>query len=150
MSFDLREHSPLERCSLIEYVLKKLKSNIGYVVIDGIVDLSNAINDELEATRVVSLLMKWTKIYDCHITTVIHQNKNDDYATGHIGSSIIKKAECVIKVKKDPNEYNTSHVECDLIRGASDFEDFSFSIDEHGLPEIEKTNEFIVKNNEQF
>ena len=147
-SFDLREYSPIERCNIIEYALKKLKGNVGYIVIDGIADLATAINDEVEATRVVSLLMKWTKIYNCHITTVIHQNKNDEYATGHLGSSILKKAECIISVKKDPNEYSISHVKCDLIRGTSDFEDFSFSIDENGLPAIDKSNSYTVKNNE--
>lgn len=60
-------------------------------MIDGIADLAMAINDEIEASRVVSLLMKWTKLYNIHITLVIHQNKNDEYATGHLGSAILKR-----------------------------------------------------------
>jgi hypothetical protein len=61
---------------------------LGFVVIDGIADLANAINDEIEASRVVSLLMRWTKIYNCHIHVIIHENKADNNATGHLGSSI--------------------------------------------------------------
>lgn len=134
--FDLREYSPIERCSIIDYALKKYSKSIGYVVIDGIADLAKAINDEEEASRVSSLLMYWTKIYNCHITVVIHQNKQDNYATGHLGSSIIKKAECVISVNKTPNNYKQSAVSCDLIRGTGDFNDFEFFINNESLPEV--------------
>jgi len=137
-AFTLREFTPIERCNIIEHILEKYSGSAGYIVIDGIADLAKAINDEEEATRVAGLLMRWTKDYDCHITTVIHQNKNDNYATGHLGSSIIKKAECVISVEKDSNETRKSHVRCDLIRGAADFDDFSFEISDNGLPVIEK------------
>lgn len=138
-AFDLREFSPLERCQIIEYALDKYKQYLGFVVIDGIADLAKAINEEDEATRVVGLLMRWTKVYNCHVVTIIHQNKNDNYATGHLGSSILKKSECVISVEKDQAEVSKSNVSCDLIRGAADFNDFSFSINDDGLPIVEKS-----------
>lgn len=135
-AFDLREHTPLDRCQIIEYALECNRDKVGYVVIDGIADLANAINDEIEATRVVSLLMKWTKLYQCHITVIIHQNKNDNYATGHLGSSVMKKAECIISVLKDDNDTRRSNIKCDLIRGVSEFRDFSIEITDEGLPVI--------------
>ena len=135
-AFDLREYTPLQRCAIIDYAISKYKDNIGYIVIDGIADLATAINDEEEASRVVSLLMRWTKIYNCHITTVIHQNKNDSYATGHLGSAIMKKAECVISVQKSEGNFRRSEVSCDLMRGASDFNDFEIEINDRGLPAI--------------
>jgi hypothetical protein len=138
-AFDLREFSPLERCKIIDRVLEKAHSGVSYVVIDGIADLAMAINDEIEASRVVSLLMKWTKIYNLHITLVIHQNKDNNYATGHLGSAILKKAECIISVTKDITNTSRSEVECDLIRGAADFDKFSFTIDERGLPVVDDT-----------
>ncbi len=137
-AFDLREYSPLERCNIIEFGLKKWKDGLGFIVIDGIADLATAINDEEEASRVVSLLMKWTKIYNCHIHVVIHENKGDSYATGHLGSAILKKAEVIISVKKDSEDFRRSHVSCNLIRGTADFDDFSFIVNEEGLPEVEK------------
>lgn len=146
-AFDLREFSPLERCKLIERALEKAQNNISFVVIDGIADLAMAINDEIEASRVVSLLMKWTKQYNIHITLVIHQNKNDEYATGHLGSAILKKAECIISVKKDLTNSNRSEVQCTLIRGARDFETFSFLVNEHGLPEVDE-DEVYIKDHE--
>ena len=135
-AFDLREYTPKERREIIDYALEKFKDNVGYVVIDGIADLSNTINDEVEASEVVSLLMKWTKLYNCHITTVIHQNKNDSYATGHIGSAILKKAEAIISVTKNENDSYKSEVKCDMIRGTSDFNPFEIQINDLGLPVI--------------
>ena len=136
-AFELREYSPIERCKIIEYALEKMRNEVSYVVIDGIADLAMAINDEIEASRVVSLLMKWTKKYNIHITLVIHQNKNDNFATGHLGSAILKKAECIISVTKDSADTSRSEVKCDLIRGAGDFDSFSFIVDENGLPIVE-------------
>ena len=141
MPFDLREFTPKERCEIIEYTLEKYKDSIGFVVIDGVADLANAINDEEEASRVVSLLMKWTKVYQIHIVTIIHQNKNDNFATGHLGSSVMKKSECVISVEKDKSDKSVSRVTCDLIRGVQDFDDFALKIDDEGLPVMYFENE---------
>lgn len=134
--FSLREYTPIQRCEIIEYALEKYKDSVSFVVIDGIADLATAINDEEEATRVGSLLLRWTKQYNVHICTVIHQNKSNDMATGHIGSMIIKKAEVVIAVEKNNDDKSVSTVKCDLIRGAMEFEEFSFSIDDNGKPYI--------------
>jgi len=133
-AFSLREYTPKERCEIIEYALGRI-GQVGFVVIDGIADLSYAINDEEEATRVVSLLLKWTKQYNCHIATVIHQNKNDNFATGHLGSSIMKKCEMIISITKDKGDRYSSIVECEMSRGM-DFDKFAFSINEMGLPFI--------------
>jgi hypothetical protein len=135
-AFDLREFNPLERCRIIEYSLEKWKENLGMVVIDGIADLATAINDEEEASRVVSLLMRWTKVYNCHIVVVIHQNKYNEFATGHLGSSVMKKAETIIAVTKDEEMYSRSHISCNMIRGAADFNDFTIEVDERGLPRV--------------
>ena len=134
-AFNLRRFSPKERCKIIEFALLMHGDEAGFVVIDGIADLANAINDEDEATRVVSLLLKWTKDYQCHIATVIHQNKNDNFATGHLGSSIMKKCEIIIAVTKDQTDGYKSMVECTMSRGM-DFKPFSLVIRD-GLPEID-------------
>ena len=152
-AFDLREFTPHERCEIIDFALKKFKDNLGFVVIDGVADLAKAINDEEEATRVVGLLMKWSKLYNCHIHTIIHQNKQDNFATGHLGSAIIKKAETIISVTKDTQNSRTSNVSCQMIRGTDDFDDFDFTINTSGLPEIlkeENTYKNIYETEREF
>lgn len=135
-AFDLREYGPMRRCEIIEYGISKFKDKVGFVVIDGIADLAKAINDEEEATRVGSFLMKLTKKYNIHIVTVIHQNKQDNYATGHLGSMIIKKAEAVISVERDVTDKSRSKVSCDNMRGVVEFSDFVFDIKDY-IPVID-------------
>lgn len=135
-AYNLRRFTPSQRCDLIEHAFKTYGDQVGFVVIDGIADLAKAINDEEEATRVVSLLMRWTKDYQCHIATVIHQNKADNYATGHLGSSITKKCEIIMSVTKDENNYNESTVKCEMSR-AVDFKPFKLVINPDGIPVID-------------
>jgi hypothetical protein len=132
----LREYTPKQRLAIIERIFTKYGEYIGLVVLDGVADLCNSINDEVEATMVANLLMKWTSMYNFHITTIIHQNKGDAYATGHIGSAIMKKSECVISIKRNDDQPKKSLVECTLIRGVGHFSNFEMEITERGL-EIE-------------
>lgn len=147
-SFDLREFTPLQRCEIIDRFIETKNMHVSFLVIDGIADLAMAINDEIEASRVVSLLMKWTKVYNIHICVILHQNKNDNFATGHLGSSIMKKAECIISVTKDVTDSLKSEINCDYIRGAMEFDKFSILINENGIPEVDplfKANQVDTK-----
>lgn len=128
---DLEYH---ERRQFIEYCLVRYQGTVGLLVIDGIADLVKSNNDEEDAKKVSGLLMRWSKDFDCHIMTVIHQNKADNFSTGHIGSEVEKKSEAVISVTKNEDNPSESTVHCDLIRGVSHFNDFTLSIDEEGLP----------------
>lgn len=135
-TFGLREFTPIERCNIIEYAIQKYSNSIAFILIDGIADLVNSINDEIEALKVGSFLMKWTEIYNIHICCIIHQNKGDGFATGHIGSFILKKAETIISIEKDTIDKRRSIVNCDMIRGVDSFDSFGFEINENGLPEL--------------
>lgn len=135
-NFGLRELDPLERCEVINYAIEKYKDNISFILIDGVADLTTSINSEDEAIRVGTLLLKWTKKYNIHICTIIHQNKGDNFATGHLGSYILKKAEVIISVEKDKDSPERSMVNCEMIRGSRDFDSFGFFINDNGMPEI--------------
>ena len=139
----LRQYMPVQRCQIIEYVLKCWGNKIGFCVIDGIADLANGINDEDEATRVCTFLLRLTKEYNIHIATVIHQNKNDNFATGHLGSSIMKKAEIIISVTRIKGDNFSSEVVCDMSRGM-DFEPFILTINKEGIPEVSEIKESKV------
>ena len=82
--FALRPYTPAERVELIDHVFQKV-SNLGLVVIDGIRDLISNINNPDESTMISSKLLKWTDETDAHILTVLHENKADMKARGHIG-----------------------------------------------------------------
>ena len=138
-TFCLREHKAKDRLQIIEYAIEKFKDNIGVVFIDGIADCVHSINSEEEADNILALEMKWTKKYNIHIANILHQNKKDNFATGWLGTQIMKKAELIMAIEKDANNKKYSKVSCELIRGVEDFPDFNFYIDENGMPIIDNS-----------
>lgn len=99
-----------ERLRLTDYIMK-INNNIGLVVIDGIVDLASAgVNDEAEATALASKLLQWTSENNCHISIVLHENKNDRNAKGHLGSYLVQKAETTISLAKSEHTPSASDI----------------------------------------
>jgi hypothetical protein len=133
----LREFNTKDRLYIIEQALERYKENLGLVIIDGIRDLVNDINSSSDANEMVTCLLRWTTLYNIHIVTVLHFNKNDDNARGHLGTEIINKAETVIQIEKDKEYPNRSIVSAQFIRGL-DFEKFAFWIDDEGIPILDE------------
>ena len=79
--------------------------------------------------------MQWTDDRQIHIHTILHQNKGDENARGHIGTELNNKAETVLLVEKDSGNSDISSVSAIHIR-AMDFEKFAFRINEQALPEL--------------
>lgn len=132
-AFHLRSLNPHQR---LEFIEKEIYRNdkIGFVVIDGIKDLVTSINDESEATMITSKLLRWTEERNIHILTVLHQNKGDNNARGHIGTELINKAETVLSVTKSESDSSISIVEPQQCRNVEP-EIFAFEIID-GLPVI--------------
>ena len=132
--FGLRKFTPAERLNMIESYIYN-NEDLGFVVIDGIRDLITSINDEEQATIISSKLLKWTEERNIHIICVLHQNKGDNNARGHIGTELVNKAETVLSVTKK-NKIST--VKPEFCRDIEP-EEFSFMINDEGLPEIANT-----------
>ena len=124
--------APSERLQFIEVEIYS-NNKIGFVVIDGIKDLVTSINDESEATMIASKLLKWSEERNIYILTVLHQNKSDLNARGHLGSELINKAQTVLSITKAENDNNISIVEPQQCRDKEP-EIFAFEIDEYGIP----------------
>lgn len=136
-TYHLRSLKPSERLKFIEEVIYS-NDNLGFVVIDGIKDLVTSINSEEEATMIASKLLKWTEEREIFILNVLHQNKSDNNARGHIGTELINKAHTVLSVTKSEADKDISIVEPQMCR-AKEPEIFAFEIDEYGIP-IEAEN----------
>ena len=119
----LRKFNPKERLAIIDDAISQIEG-LGFVVIDGIRDLVYDINSPSEATCVISKLMQWTDEYQIHLHTILHQNKSDENARGHIGTEINNKAETIIQIDKDKDDSNISKVESVHTR-SKDFLPFS-------------------------
>ena len=68
------------------------------------------INSSTEATKLVGDLMQWTGEQNIHIQTVLHLNKGDDNARGHIGTELNNKAESVLLIARDNADADRSIV----------------------------------------
>ena len=99
-----------QRLAAIEYLFKT-EPDIGFMVIDGIADVaSKGVNDEEEATMIASKLLKWTAEYNCHITVVLHENKHDRNAKGHLGAYLVQKAESTFSAKKSEHNKDITEI----------------------------------------
>ena len=139
--YGLRSLNPIERLELIEYAIYNTE-NLGIVFIDGIKDLITSINDEEQATMIVSKLMKWSEERNILITTVLHQNKGDNNARGHIGTELNNKAETVLSISKSTDNEMVSIVAPEMCRNLEP-QSFAFEIDNNGIPYI---SDFEINN----
>jgi len=131
-TYALRALDVEERLNVIEHAITSAE-NVGLVVIDGIADLVQDVNNIEESNKVVQKLMKWSQNLKCHIMTVIHTNFNSEKPTGHLGSALEKKAETQIALSKSEQDEEIINVKCKASRSKS-FDDFSFIINKNGLP----------------
>ena len=141
----LRKYTPEERIAIVREAIYRTE-NIGLVVIDGIRDMVHDINSPGESTTVISYLMTWTGERNIHIHTILHQNKGDENARGHIGTELSNKAETVLQVEKDSKNPDISTVKTAHIR-AVDFEPFAFRINEEALPEL--LEDYLFKDKDE-
>lgn len=143
----LREMTPEQRRTIIDYMLFKMKG-IGLVIIDGIRDLMYDINNPTESTQIINMLMQWSSEYNLHIHTVLHLNKGDDNTRGHIGTELNNKAETVLQITKSQTDPNISEVKAMHIRD-KEFEPFAFHINADSLPELVGDYEFDKKDSKR-
>ena len=132
--YHLRTLDTKQRVEFIENVLYNTPE-ICMAVIDGIRDLVYDINSPEEATHIATKLLKWSEEQDIHITTVLHQNKNDSNGRGHLGTELTNKAESVLSIAKDTKAPDYSMVTPEYFRG-KEFGPFAFTVNESGLPVI--------------
>lgn len=149
ISYAFRPLPPSDRLAFIEQAISQT-NELGVVVIDGVRDIITGINDEREATELTSQFLKWTYDYEIHLILVLHQNKTDQNARGHIGTELINKAETTFLVTKDQkrNIFTVSGEYCRDIP----YDNFCFTI-ENGLPvasELTQENQLKSFNPEEI
>ena len=142
MFWGLREYTPKLRIAVIDYALRKY-DEVGLVIIDGLRDLMYDINNGKEATDVMTVLMAWTSVYELHIHTVLHLNKNDNNPLGHIGTELENKAETVLIISKNTMNNSVSEVKPMHMRD-KEFTTFAFHIDDNKLPVLDSSMSVTV------
>lgn len=129
--YGLRSEETKTRLAFIEKKIYETE-NLGFVVIDGVRDLVYDINDPAEASEIAGKLLKWSEELNIHIVTVLHQNKGDGNARGHLGTELMNKSETVLAVEKKDNS-DVSVVTPQFCRNREP-DLFAFEVDENGIP----------------
>jgi hypothetical protein len=129
-TFGLRSYTPKERFDFIDWVVfeSEFKNNIGLMSIDGFVDLVTDFNSLEQATGLTEKLLNWTAKGKMHCTGILHKNFGTAKPVGHVGSSVLKKAETVVFVEKDEDDITV--VKCEYSRNQP-FKEIKFNVDDN-------------------
>lgn len=111
-------------------------SDCGIIIIDGLLDLVNNMNDEGEAKRIIRLFKKWGKQFNVLIVTVLHQGKKDFNSIGHLGSSVDRYAQSVLDVIKEKD--GTITLKPKMLRSSAGFTDINIFFN-HNTKQYEKS-----------
>jgi len=106
----------------------------GLVFLDGILDVAPAMNEERDCKLFIKKLYETATEYNTHIISILHENKGSRDMQGHLGHYLLKKSESVFALTLD-KATKIITVENSEARDAP-FEDFCFSINDNGLPEL--------------
>lgn len=128
-TFSLRAYSPKERFDFIDWIVfeSDFKNNIGLISIDGYVDLVTDFNSLEQSTGLTEKLLQWTAKGKMHCTGILHKNFGTAKPVGHVGSSVLKKAETVVFIEKDEER---TIAKCEYSRNQP-FEDIIFEVDKN-------------------
>lgn len=122
------------RKELIHKTIQHWLKPIKLCFIDGIRDLMRDINDIAEATDLTDWLLMLKSTYQTHLQLVLHMNKTDDKARGHIGTELQNKCEIIIELERD-EKANCTMVKVESSR-KKPFESFAFTHSQEDLPII--------------
>jgi hypothetical protein len=118
-AFLLREDDSNNILMIINEYLKN-NNDTGIVIIDGLLDLIDNMNDEGASKRLIRTLKKWAKKHDILIITVLHLGKKDNSSIGHIGSASDRYAQSTLTVEKTKDGNTT--ITGKYLRSTKDFE----------------------------
>lgn len=93
---------PFKRKDAVFALARDAKKDKGLhtLVIDGIADLIEDVNDPEQSNAIIGELHALACETFSHIVVVIHQNPNSEKMRGHLGSGIERKAESVLRLSK--------------------------------------------------
>ena len=130
--FNVRQKPVNERLPALEVAVRYRKPDL--VILDGLRDLVNDINDGVIAQNVMERLMHLASEYHCAIVCVLHQNKSieDHNPRGWIGTELKHKAfemyECAKSSERIFTWAQTDTRKYDIPEG------LSFAVNDDGIP----------------
>lgn len=140
--FNVRADFWQERLPMLEIAMRKFKPDL--VILDGIRDLVNDINDGVMAQDVIERLMHLASELHCCLTCILHQNKGaeDKNLRGWIGTELKNKAFEVYECTKDSDRIftwkQTDTRKYDII------DKLKYTVGEDGIPQLCSVEQLIA------
>lgn len=132
--FNVRADLWQERLPLLEVAMRRFQPDL--VILDGIRDLVNDINDGVMAQDVIERLMHIASEQHCCLVSILHQNKSleDKNLRGWIGTELKNKAFEVYECSKDADRIftwsQTDTRKYDII------DKLKYTVGEDGIPQL--------------
>lgn len=126
-----------QRMELIAHNIRCHRPSL--TVIDGIADLIPDFNDIAQSRSLMQYLSALAKQYSNAILTVLHENKENSNAKGHLGTEAKQKASDIYSVTKASGIITVSQAETDCRN--IPVPPFSLYIDNNGMPRPHRGNE---------
>lgn len=121
----LTAFSRVERLQLIKDSMDMYyhkHDGIHLVVLDGVADLINSANNEIESVQIVEELYRLAGIYNTCIACVLHLTPGGLKLRGHLGSELQRKAAGIISIDKDKTNPALSVVKAIKVRDGDPFD----------------------------
>lgn len=96
----LSEDTSTNIVKLIQVYLNNYGKETGIIIIDGLLDLVENMNNEAEAKQIIRLLKKWAKQHKILIICVLHLGKKENNTLGHVGSASDRYAQSTLKIER--------------------------------------------------
>ena len=130
--FNVRAEAWQDRLPLLETAILEYRPDL--VILDGIRDLVNDINDGILSQQVIERLMHLASETECCIVSVLHQNKasEDKNLRGWIGTELTYKSFEVYECSKDSDRIFS--VKQTMTRKYDIIDTLQFVVDAEGLP----------------
>lgn len=125
--YNIRSCDMQERLEFLENFLFIEHKQASLVIIDGITDFIDSVNNEEVSKKIIDNLLKQLG-GEMSIVVTIHEGKDGNGARGHIGQEIERKCVGAISVSKDRVK-KVHKISCKLVRNSGDFEDIIFAYD---------------------
>lgn len=129
--FNVRGEFWQERLPLLEAAIGRFQPDL--VILDGIRDLTDDINDGVKAQQVIERLMHMASTRHCCIVCILHQNKaqEDRSMRGWMGTELKNKAFETYECSKRDGVFSVKQADT---RKYVITDKLEFTIDENGLP----------------
>lgn len=145
--FNVRQDIWRERLPLLEAAIGRFMPDL--VIVDGIRDLINDINDGVLAQDTVERLMHLASEQHCCIACILHQNKSaeDKNLRGWIGTELTHKAFEVYECEK--NDDRIFSFSQKLTRKYDILDTLKYIVDEQGIPQLASIEKVLESEQRQ-